>query len=322
MNRHASENGRATIGRWGIFSRLWKASPRIVPMLGNLRARGARIVCHTAVAAAVFYLVPRASLAIDPPHYIVQNGDICVACHATHGAAGGSLTTRSGNGNLCLSCHAVGGQAPTNAFVNADQAIAWPGIPAGVTNAGTSHRWDSSIFAGRAVFVGGSATPSTGSITPTGVYVGAYAKTYLVSITASGQVGVAKFNWTTTKPGDAAGTNVTTAASVNLNEGISLVFTNGSVTTTAFRVNDQWQVFVRSDLSFPTNEAIAFALTNQNSGVAFCSACHDQHSQQFAPFDTNAPAYAGGGGVGAGGTSWSHRTMPTSCATIAMRHVM
>jgi predicted CXXCH cytochrome family protein len=236
----------------------------------------------------MFAAVPRIAFAIDPPH---PTND-CAQCHITHGAPGGNITAVAGNVNLCLSCHMSGGSASAKAYATVDQAKAWPGIGT-VSSGGTSHRWDAGP-AGYVIYYGGASTASSGTVSSAGVFTGAYAKTYTVTIASSGAVGTALFNWSATAPGG-GGTNVPSAPSVLLNEGISAVFTtatNGGI----FRSNDVWRIFVRPDVIFPTNATLASQMTN---GIMSCSVCHNEHSQASPPFDRNAPAY-GGAGTGQG----------------------
>ena len=152
-----------------------------------------------ALAAALLFGAP--ARAVDPPHLTAA---ACASCHMAHLNAGLDLTTVAGNANLCLSCHAPGGSASSRAFVSGDQALSWPGLPAGTNAAGTSHRWDANA-AGHLVSLGGATTPSTGTIVPSGVYTGAYAKTYTLQIVISGAVGAARFNWSATTPGGGSG---------------------------------------------------------------------------------------------------------------------
>ena len=161
----------------------WKFVVRSLPIIG---------IC----IAFLFMIAPRAALALDPPHAFTN---VCAACHLTHNAPGGSITLAAGNANLCISCHAPGGQAPTNAFASADQALAWPGLAVGVTNFGTSHRWDSGL-AGFVKYVGGAPFASSGTVSSAGIFTGVYAKTYTITFTVGGTVGGARFNWTATSP--------------------------------------------------------------------------------------------------------------------------
>jgi predicted CXXCH cytochrome family protein len=172
--------------------------------------------------------------------------------------------------------------ASAKALVDADQARPWPGLPAGVTGSGTSHRWDSGT-AGRVVFLGGT---STGTIETSGSYTGAYAKTFTLTITNAGNSATALFNWTATTPGGGAGTNVLTGTNVPLNEGVFVTFRDG--TNTSFQTNDQWHIYVRPDLRSPTNDDLVAQI---HRGLFSCSTCHDQHSQVLQPFDPAAPPY-------------------------------
>ncbi len=225
--------------------------------------------------------------ATDPPHNLN-----CADCHKTHSAPGGTITKVGGNANLCFSCHIPGGTATAKPFAVSDQAFPWPGLAA-ATASGTSHRWDSGP-AGHVTFGGGAVTPSTGTVKSEGAFTGPYAKTYTITITTAGNVGVARFSWTATTPGGGSGANVLTGVSVPLDQGISVTFTDG--TGTSFQLNDKWYVYVRTDINAPSNPVLSAVMEN---GFIMCSTCHDVHSQVNEPFDRNAPAYLGAG-TGAG----------------------
>lgn len=235
-----------------------------------------------AATVATVFLTPLAVGGIDAPHATDAG---CASCHVVHAAPGADLTTVAGDANLCMSCHVVGGVASAKAFVAADQALPWPGLITGVAPAGNSHRWDASA-AGHLVFLGGAAMSSTGTIVPTGVYTGAFAKTYTIQITNSGAVGVAAFNWSATTPGGGSGVNVLTDTNAPLEAGVCLQFGDG--TNVSFQAGDSWYLFVRPDLRDPTNAELRSYATN---GVATCSACHNDHSESLQPFDPAAQPY-------------------------------
>ena len=241
-----------------------------------------------ALACAVAFALVADSARADPPHT-----NDCARCHKTHGAPGGSITTASGNFNLCASCHISGGLADSLPLNTADQALAWPGLPAGTNSSGTSHRWDAGV-AGRAAYLGGAATASSGQVGSAGAYTGAYSRTYVLTITASGNVGAARFTWNANMAGGGA-TNVLTAASVALGNGLLATFRNGS-NGVAFQSNDTWHLYVRSDLRNPADTNLLYKLT---SNTVVCSTCHNEHSQAAEPYDRDAPAY-GGSGTGSG----------------------
>lgn len=72
--------------------------------------------------------------AADDPHGPTY-GTHCTSCHATHKAAGASLTTAISNESLCTSCHNLGGTAanfPLETHVKADP----------VNRLGNSHAWN------------------------------------------------------------------------------------------------------------------------------------------------------------------------------------
>ena len=238
-----------------------------------------------ALALGAAFLSGVSVRAIDPPHLTAS---VCGSCHIPH-FSNADLTSVAGNANLCMSCHTPGGSASSKAFVSADQALPWPGLPTGTNAVGTSHRWDANA-AGHMVFLGGATTPSTEIIFPSGVYTGAYAKTYTLQITTAGLVGTAQFNWTATAPGGGSGANLLTGTNVLLDAGVLTTFVDG--TNVSFQTGDRWNLFVRADLCNPTNLTL---LTYTTNGVATCSACHDEHSEAVTPFDPTASAYTGPG---------------------------
>lgn len=239
-------------------------------------------------ALALVGFVP-AAFATDPPHNAVSSIK-CTSCHQLHKAPGGTITRVKGNANLCMSCHTIGGTASAHSFSVGDQGMPAPGLPAGVSAAGTSHRWDSGA-SGRVAAV--APNTSTGTVESAGAYTGVYAKAYTITITTPGIVGVARFGWTATSPPGGSGVNIVTAASVALDQGIAVTFTNGSGTSFVF--NDKWYVYVRPDINQPTSAPMTARVSN---GKIMCSTCHDVHSQAREPFGV-APAYSGAG-TGAG----------------------
>lgn len=241
-----------------------------------------RPACLLLIAFAPF-LSP--VLAVDPPHF--DGPDWCASCHIQHVGLGDPLTSVAGNANLCQSCHQPGGIASEKALPNAAQALPWPGLPDGIHPVGSSHRWDSGL-AGHVEFRGGALTNSTGLVQSTGAYTGAYARTYIVTVSISGKVGTATFDWSITAPGTGGATGVLTGTNVPLSDGIALRFSDGA--RVSFQQNDQWHIYVRPDLRSPTNSGVAAYLTG---GSMMCSTCHDPHSQTAAPFDPAAPAYNG-----------------------------
>jgi predicted CXXCH cytochrome family protein len=221
--------------------------------------------------------------ALDAPHDFAN----CKDCHQPHDAPGGTLTVQSGNANLCGSCHRPG-QNPAvgqdRELAEADQAVAGPGLPSGISPSGTSHRWDSGV-AGWAD--ADSQNDSTGDVESGGAYTGDYAKTYTITIATGGDVETATFNWTDTR-GCQNASVVTTGAGVSLNDtntgndppegcgdqGVDVTFTDA--TTPSFVSGDIWRVYVRPDIRTPTNEALSARIDN---GKIMCSTCHNQHHE-------------------------------------------
>jgi predicted CXXCH cytochrome family protein len=236
----------------------------------------------TRVVCVAGYFATRAAWALDPPHD-VSRGINCPTCHVTHHAPGGAITKVAGNSNLCISCHSSGGVASALPFADTDEAI--PG------RSGTSHRWDSGVSGWVKV---GSANTSPGRVQSSGAFSGRYSKTYTLTITTAGDLGTARFAWTTSSGTGA--TNVATATTVPLDDGIGVSFSNGTPSP-SFRLNDQWTVFVHAAVNPPTTLALAARLAD---GKVTCSTCHNEHSQAAEPFDPAAPPYpaAGPGGEG------------------------
>ena len=271
-----------------------KDARSLLDMIFTIFARswvGPRMLCLAAFFVTLY--LPMVVRATDLPH---TDGNNCSTCHMVHNALGGAyLSVVAGNANLCQSCHVPGGSASAKTLLNSDQALPWPGLPAGIAGTGRSHRWDSGV-AGHVNFVGGATIASTGTVTSSGTFTGLYAKTYTLTITTSGSVGVAVFNWTATTPGGGSGASVVTGTSVALDQGITVSFQDGpSGSGTSFQVGDQWNLYVRNDLQAPTNSLM---LTHLTGGQMMCSTCHNQHTQRYAPFDPSAPPYVSGSGAG------------------------
>ncbi len=234
-------------------------------------------------------VVPAAGL--DPPHEFAPQS--CGACHITHAAPGGTLTSVQGNFNLCASCHVVGGQASALPFSAVDDpALPGPGLPAGFSPRGNSHRWDSSSSGHTQP---DPANTSTGTIRSGGTFTGRFSKTYILIIASAGQAGVATFSYTDTLGGSGFGT---TGADVALDEGVTVTFTDG-VGSPSFKLGEVWRIFVRTDLREPI---VPSMLARLEAGKLMCSTCHNQHSQSktpFTPWGIPAPPY-NGSGSGAG----------------------
>ena len=131
----------------------------------------------------VLSLLPVAAWALDPPHDVSNNIN-CINCHTPHGAAGGSITREAGNPNLCMTCHTPAGLATNRPFNDADQAL--PGVT------GSSHRWDSGP-SGHVERQAGNT--SSGSLRSGGVFTGRIEKRYTITISASGDLGMATYDW-------------------------------------------------------------------------------------------------------------------------------
>ena len=226
--------------------------------------------------------------ASDPPHDGSRSIQ-CLSCHKAHGAVGGALTNVAGNANLCLSCHVSGGSAAAKALLAVNQALPGGGLPAGTSASGTSHRWDSGP-AGRVVR--GAPNTSSGIISVSGTYIGAYPTTIQIKISAAGQAGIARFDWQQTLNGTSTYGAWTTAVAASAtgvalgSTGISLKFANGAGNP-SFVLNDIFLLYVRPELRTPVTALLSERLEN---GQLMCSTCHDQHSQAAKPFDPASSA--------------------------------
>jgi predicted CXXCH cytochrome family protein len=247
--------------------------------------RAATLLSRHALLAVllVAFASAQAAVALDPPHDF-SNAIICTSCHQGHKAPGGAITKVSGNGNLCMSCHNPSGPAAAKPFAQANQSF--PGT------SGTSHRWDSGPS--------GHVKPNpanlgAGTVQSDGVFSGRIERTYVLTITGAGDTGTATFSW---NDGAGASGNATTAASVPLNAGLTLKFSNAALSP-SFRVGDTYSLYVRTDLRLPLDASMLARMTILGENKAICSACHNQHDQTNQPFDPSAPAY-GGSGTGSG----------------------
>jgi predicted CXXCH cytochrome family protein len=234
------------------------------------------------------------SYALDPPHDNSNNIN-CINCHTPHGAPGGSITREAGNPNLCMTCHTPGGLATNRPFNDVDQAR--PGV------SGFSHRWDSGP-SGHVERQPGNT--STGSLRSGGVFSGRIENRYTITITSSGDAGIATFDWSDDRGNSGSGS---AGSDVPFDSGLLLDFADGA-SSPSFIAGDSWVLEVRTDLRLPDftdpferpmAQRLA-GLTGLGGGVfdttyakVVCSVCHDQHSQEHQPFDPGAPPFLGDG---------------------------
>jgi predicted CXXCH cytochrome family protein len=234
------------------------------------------------------------SYALDPPHDNSNNIN-CINCHTPHGAPGGSITREAGNPNLCMTCHTPGGLATNRPFNDVDQAR--PGV------SGFSHRWDSGP-SGHVERQPGNT--STGSLRSGGVFNGRIENRYTITITSSGDAGIATFDWSDDRGNSGSGS---AGSDVPFDSGLLLDFADGA-SSPSFIAGDSWVLEVRTDLRLPDftdpferpmAQRLA-GLTGLGGGVfdttyakVVCSVCHDQHSQEHQPFDPGAPPFLGDG---------------------------
>ena len=232
--------------------------------------------------------------ALDPPHDISNNIN-CINCHTPHGAAGGSITREAGNPNLCMTCHNPAGIAAPRPFADVDQAL--PGV------SGFSHRWDSGP-SGHVERLAGNTSP--GSLRSGGAFGGRIENRYTITITASGDIGSASFDWTDEQGNSGSGI---AGSDVPLDRGLLLDFSDGD-TSPSFVAGDGWLLDVRVDLRLPDfadpferpmaqrlagTVRISRDVFDTTYSKVVCSVCHDQHSQEHQPFDPVAPPFLGDG---------------------------
>jgi predicted CXXCH cytochrome family protein len=249
------------------------------------------------LALLLSFSAPALLRATDPPHDTATYGGKsgCLACHLTHRAPGGTLTSVSGNSNLCLTCHTTNGNAQNKPLFESNEALPTWGLPTGMSAAGNTHRWDSGPQ-GHITRIGGATPASTGKITPSGVYTGVFPTTIEIKITSAGNAGTAQFQWRSTSVagvwGGASASFTTQSLPFPLTgTGVSVAFTNGA--GTSFQAGDVWHLYLRTDLRAPTTPAMAIRL--DSNGALMCSTCHDQHLQANAPYDpSSSPSYTEG----------------------------
>lgn len=224
------------------------------------------------VPAAVILLLTVAAVWAqeDQPHSRAQNLT-CMTCHLSHEVFGNQIGSTAGNANLCLSCHQTGGLASKAALAEHQQAKLGPDAAAQPLPTGTSHRWDAGV-SGRVESLSGVAETA---IEPAGSYTGRYAASYTITITSSGNVGTARFNWAGTGPGTGTGVDLLTGSAIPLEQGLTISFRDVPPVAT-FLVGDQWRLLVRPGLKAPSNPDLQRTMTD---GKVVCSTCHNAHSQ-------------------------------------------
>jgi len=263
--------------------------------------------------------LPAGAQFVDPPHSDVLLPDApCLACHTPHHAEGVSITKAQAVPLLCQTCHTSTGLAMNRPLPEGAQAL--PGI------AGWSHRWDS----GPSGHVEPSAAnTSPGLVRSGGAFTGRIERTYTITMTSGGDVGIATFTWTASDGSSGAGT---TGSSVPLGSGLVLIFTDAA-SSPSFVAGDTWTLFVRTDLRAPNPASPNSAerdMANRfqrSEEKVVCTVCHNQHRQDYQPFDATAPPFNGPGtGWLATGNGRHYQRMPNDvnqmCTTChAVRNV-
>ena len=248
---------------------------------------------------ASFGLLLLASLSVlnvdathQPPHdssFAVE----CLSCHVPHGAAGNVILRRETTAALCMSCHVPGDQASALPVSEADQAL--PG------QLGTFHRFDS----GPSGHVEAAlSNTSTGSVRSGGSFTGRIENSYTLTVTQSGDVGVATVDWSDVFGN--GGIGLISGDTVPLTDGLLLRFEDGQ-SSPSFVTGDSYTLSVRTDLRLPAfndpadfedemARRLAYLGERQPDGSfersfakVVCTVCHDPHSQEHPPFDPAAP---------------------------------
>lgn len=252
--------------------------------------------------------------AADDPHgktWATQ----CLSCHATHKAAGQSLTSAISNESLCTSCHNLGGTAarfPLERYLKADPA----------NNLGTSHAWNvPSTNAGAGALppqsvemvrqgvenvlcstchdphkTGTSGTQSktsavrvAGSGTGTVSYTataGATGKAYLIDIIeAGGPAGVAKFRLSNDGGmswfGYSAGAWAAYTSGTAQLTGASVALNDGANVLATFSGNFVIGDRIRFHIAYPFLR-VALDSGDNVTGVKFCRDCHREMAMDHA----------------------------------------
>ncbi len=276
------------------------------------------------------------SRATDPPHGIsaatVEGCD--TSCHTQHNTLGSPLTKATSNVNLCQACHSSTGAASAFPVENIDKAI--PGtrgtshnFDAATTNVSygaqppanaamslrvmggnvvcsTCHNQHTSTSAMGGTPHTSPATKlttlgSTGSVTSGGIFSGATAAWYLVEIQTAGNETTAKFRYSKDNGTSWFASNLTAAASVALDSGISVSFGAGS-----FVVNERWQFygawpFLRIPLDSGDNV----------TGAKFCRDCHSSWTMDtngVETYDGSEKSHPVGLPLGFGGRTYDRAT--------------
>jgi predicted CXXCH cytochrome family protein len=260
----------------------------VAPQIEGAKFSAVLAFVATCTIASVMAVGMLAS-AQDAPHSSAR-GLTCMTCHLNHDQFGNQVGSIAGNANACLSCHQVGGLASRQALADQQQAKLGPDAVGQPKPEGNSHRWDASP-SGRVESLSGA--PAS-AIETGGSYTGRYAASYTITITAAGDSGLARFNWTGLGPGAGSGTDILTGTNVTLETGLAVSFVNVRPSP-AFAPGDQWRITARPGLGPPANPDM---LNNMADGKVVCATCHEVHFQDAEPFDPAAPAYFSGDGQG------------------------
>jgi predicted CXXCH cytochrome family protein len=257
-------------------------------------ARVTRSVAASATVVALLWLHATPALATHQPPHDSSFAVECLSCHVPHGAAGNVLTNYDAVPALCMSCHVPGDQASALPFSDQDQAF--PG------ESGTSHRFDSGQSGHVEATLGNA---SSGRLRSGGSFTGRIENRYTLTVTSSGDVGIATVDWI-----DAfgnAGVGLVSAETVPLADGLLLRFEDGD-SAPSFVAGDTFTLSVRTDLRLPEfndvdlfEDAMARRLSflgpklpdkshDTTWSKVVCTVCHDPHSQDHPPFDPTAPA--------------------------------
>jgi hypothetical protein len=147
-----------------------------------------------------------------------------------------------------------------------------------------------------------TALGSTGSVTSSGNYTGAEGRWYLVEITTAGPLGTARFRYSIDNGQSWVLTNVVTAATVNLIDGVTISFAAGN-----YNLGEQWELgaawpFLRTTLDSGNNSSIN----------KYCRDCHRSwvmtHSE-VENYDGNYKSHPVGVGLNANNKNYD-RTVP------------
>jgi hypothetical protein len=227
------------------------------------------------------------------------NSNLCQKCHVSGQSASDLSTDDVNRADLAAGtgAHHAWNRSKTNLAAGADGAIASAAMslrlntipatcPTGdCITCSTCHDQHSSTNANGGASRVGNAKPragntSRGTVTPGGTFAGAAGAWYVAEIQATGAVGTATFRWSKDNGTTWMVSNVLTAGSVALDNGVTVAFANGA-TTPHFATGDRWEF----SASWPFLR-IPIDSGDNATGAKFCRDCHSAWTMDHTGVET------------------------------------